>query len=145
MPHPTPDVLLARLAERKADVAHAQQQLDEAQQGLCAAVVAARNGGGSWRQIAKHLGLSPQAVWERYENAPGLNNAEKRPEQAAARVWKAGEKVRAYHPRLHPDLAVAEVARDFANQGRDTFVRVRFSDLPDEIRTHKANVFELSS
>jgi hypothetical protein len=55
-----------------------------------------------WRQIAKHLGLSQQAVWERYENAPGLNKAEKRPEQAAARAWKAGEKVRAYHPRLTP-------------------------------------------
>lgn len=145
MPHPTPDHLLTSVVQRNAEVADAQQRLDEAHRALRNAVVAARNGGGSWRQIAKHLGLSPQSVWERYEGLPELRHGNKRPDRAAARAWKAGEQVRAYHPRLHPELAVAEVVRDFENRGRDTYVKVRFNDLPDEITTHKANVFELNS
>jgi hypothetical protein len=121
------------------------EDLKRADLALRDAVVAARNGGGSWRQIAKHLGQSPQTVWERYHNEPDIKETETdRPSPSDPGVWKAGDKVRAYHPRMHPELSIAEVVSDFRNDGSATYVEVKFDDLEDPIKTHKANVFEVN-
>lgn len=138
MPHNSPPTYLSHVTACHEDLKRAERALRDA-------VVAARNGGGSWRQIAKHLDLSPQTAWERYHNEPDIKETETdRPNRSGSGAWKAGDKVRAYHPRMHPELAIAEVVSDFRNEGKDTYVEVQFDDLKDPIKTHKQNVFEIT-
>jgi hypothetical protein len=145
VPSGSPHSLLADVAERNADVKRIRRELDRTEQALREAVVAARDGGASWQQIAKHLGRSTQTVWERYHDEADLQEtATERPRPATARAWSAGDRVLAYHPRLHPELAAAEVVRDFANGVKDRYVAVLFDDRSEPLLTHKANVFAVS-
>lgn len=67
---PTPEVT-ALLGELKVVDTEAQQAEDRRTK----LVTDARTKGATWRQIAEALGVSTQAVWERYRNVPRQRDA----------------------------------------------------------------------
>lgn len=53
-----------------------------------------------------------------------------RPAPETPRDWSDGDQCLAYHPRLHPSVALATIVEDFVDAPRRYYVKVVFDNGP---------------